>query len=180
MDFLKKILRSKKCLNNVLTAFFIGILLIIVGSSFLKTDKTGLVNKSGDSGENNPEEEVFIEKSYEKELEDELEQTLSLVEGVGEVKVMITLKEGSENVYKNDTKNERQTGEGSEKNIEEEKTVFSNSGEPLKLKEAAPKIEGVVVVAQGGDDPMVKKSLISGIQALLGVEAHKIEILKMK
>ena len=43
-----------------------------------------------------------------------------------------------------------------------------------------PEIEGVIIVAEGGGDIIVKNSLISAANAALGVPTHKIEVLKMK
>lgn len=177
MDFFKKLLRDKKSINNVMTALFIGVLLIIMSSTLFKDRKTPQKEETNEIPSINS---GISEDDYEKKLEDELEETLSLVEGVGKIKVMIKLSEGSESVYKNDTKKESYDDDGSVKSIDEEKTVFTNGGEPVVLKEVKPKVEGVIVVAQGGDDVMVKKSLIDSIKALLGIEAHKIEILKMK
>ena len=41
-------------------------------------------------------------------------------------------------------------------------------------------VEGVVVVAQGATDPAVKKKIQDIVIALFPIEAHKIEIVKMK
>ena len=49
---------------------------------------------------------------------------------------------------------------------------------PYVSKEMAPEIEGMVIAADGGDDPVVVKNLTEAVQALFGVEAHKIKIMK--
>ena len=41
-------------------------------------------------------------------------------------------------------------------------------------------MEGVVIVAQGGGDPVVSAALNQAAQALLDVPAHKVAVLKMK
>ncbi len=179
MDFFKKLLRNKKNLYNALTVLFIGVLLIVMSSSLFKSDKNEKYEKTKII-DNDDESETYSKNNYERELEQELEKTLSMVEGVGKVKVMLSISEGYENVLKNDLKTEKYEENGSLKNINEEKTVLSQDGSPIILKEKKPKIEGVIVVAQGGDNVLVKNALINAIKALLGVEAHKIEILKMK
>ncbi len=40
-------------------------------------------------------------------------------------------------------------------------------------------IEGVIVVAGGGGNGTVSASITSAIEALLGIPAHKIKVLKM-
>ena len=43
-----------------------------------------------------------------------------------------------------------------------------------------PKIEGVLVVAQGAGNVSVKKQIRETIEALFGLEEHKISIMKME
>lgn len=47
-------------------------------------------------------------------------------------------------------------------------------------KEEEGMVEGVVVVAEGATDPAVKKKIQDIVVALFPIEAHKIEIVKMK
>lgn len=54
-----------------------------------------------------------------------------------------------------------------------------SSGEPFIVKEKTPEIEGIVVVAEGGDDIIVKDAISKAAQALFNVPAHKVEVLKM-
>ena len=43
---------------------------------------------------------------------------------------------------------------------------------------AATEVEGVVVIADGGDNAVVAQNITEAVQALFGVEAHKIKIMK--
>ena len=66
---------------------------------------------------------------------------------------------------------------------EQETTVYSTSGsssEPYVVKTLYPKVEGVVVVAQGAGKGTVNKSITEIVQALFGLEAHKVMVVKMK
>ena len=45
-------------------------------------------------------------------------------------------------------------------------------------KENAPEVEGILVIADGGGNAVVAKNLTEAVQALFGVEAHKIKIMK--
>ena len=45
-------------------------------------------------------------------------------------------------------------------------------------KEMAPEVEGVVILAQGGDDPVVEQEITQAVQALFGIDTHKIRIMK--
>ena len=50
---------------------------------------------------------------------------------------------------------------------------------PYVTKEVLPKVEGVLVVAEGGDDPRVISDISDTVMALFRVEAHKIKVVKM-
>ena len=41
-------------------------------------------------------------------------------------------------------------------------------------------MEGVSVVAEGGDNAVVQNNISDIVQALFGIEAHKIKVVKMK
>ena len=49
---------------------------------------------------------------------------------------------------------------------------------PYVSKELTPEIGGVLVIADGGDNAVVVQNITEAIQALFGVEAHKIKIMK--
>ena len=40
-------------------------------------------------------------------------------------------------------------------------------------------VEGVTVLAQGGDSPVLKKNITEVIEALFDIEPHKIKVAKM-
>lgn len=85
--------------------------------------------------------------AYVLSLEHSLEELLLTMEGVGENKVMITLKPSAKNTY------------------------YSSA--------STMEIEGVVVCAKGAANGKVAKNISEVIQALFGLEAHKIKIAKM-
>ncbi len=89
---------------------------------------------------------------YEEELELRLEEILSQMEGVGEVEVMITLKSS---------------------------TRTRDNSFTYTTQNTYPEVEGVFVVSQGGDNSSVKLAITEAIQALFGIDVHKIKIVKM-
>ena len=124
-------------------------------------------------------------------LELQLESILSQVDGVGEVKVMITYKDSGTQVIEkdsdttNNTSEETDSGGGSritQENNKQETTVYDeleNGSTPFVSKELKPEIEGILVVAQGGDKTLVKQNISEAVLALFQVEAHRIKIVKM-
>lgn len=184
MNFLKELFRNKekKTVLNFITMLLVGIVLIIAGNSFMKTnikEEEVLPDASGI---------VKNETDFVSELEKKLETALSGVEGVGKAHVVITLENSGEIIVAEDNlvdKSEMSEGKTEEKrktnNIKEErKKILLDSSKPLVLQEIQPKIKGVLIIAKGGDDARVKDSIIRAVQALLNIQANKIEVLKMK
>ncbi len=134
----------------------------------------------GDSGED-----------YAACLEEKLTEALSQMSEVGKVRVMITLKSSRELVVEKEQPNSRSTTKESDaqggsriisQTESEEKTVYSTNGsisEPYVVKTIPPQIEGVLVVAQGAGSGTVNRTIVEIVQALFGVEAHKVKVVKM-
>lgn len=190
MKILRKILENKKNYYSLLAALLLGVFLIFL-NEILTPDKSLSISQNSDAYSNNNSSDInnYSSLSYENSLEQKLEKTLSLVYGVGKVKVMITLESTAELVTKDDIKSENSvTSEeattGDKREILTEKQEFStvkiNEDAPLILKEISPKVSGVIIVAQGGGNIEVKNSLINATKALLNIDIHKIEVLKMK
>ena len=131
------------------------------------------------------------EEEYVRGLERELEELLSSVEGAGEVRVMITLAESSEKVtVKEEKKTTKATGEyglggqnrSGEEEILEEKVILEETSKekaPFVRKQIYPKLEGVVIAARGAGEGRVRSDLSEAVQALFGLEAHKVKVLKL-
>lgn len=175
----------------------LGILLMVIAIPVKKTetqkDQTAAPeNKSTASGTQETEEEDNT-GGYAGELEERLESLLASMEGVGNVKVMVILDSSREQVVEKDipstmdtTKETDSTG-GSRDVInsrQEETTVYvtdsAGNKTPYVSKIREPSIEGVTVVAQGGGNAVIQKNITEVIQALFGIEAHKIKVVKMK
>lgn len=131
------------------------------------------------------------ESAYVSRLEERLEDVLEQMEGVGKVKVMITVSDAGEcvvekdRVYENTITTETDST-GGNRNIsetgDEEETIYVKTGDetyPYIQKQKMPTIEGVVVVAEGGDKSRVAANISESVKALLPVEAHRIKVVKM-
>jgi len=84
------------------------------------------------------------------------------------------------------TKESDGTGGSRETRTEQsnEQTVIltdrQGTDKPLVLREIEPRIEGIVIIAEGGDCPFVRDALTRAARAVLGLDAHMIQVLVMK
>ncbi|NLU51872.1 MAG: hypothetical protein GXX10_03280 [Clostridiaceae bacterium] len=173
--------------ETIIIFIILGVMIVLAGSYLAKPDdametgKTSGISTSGtQSASNSPID------GYEliTDLEKRLSELLSKVEGAGAVSVMIYADSSSEQVpaYNNvqDTRNdERETGRSSE--ISETREVaLSGNENPVILKVLVPQIRGVVVVAEGADDILIKEQLNKAVCTLLGIPEHRVHVLKHK
>ena len=130
---------------------------------------------------------------YAKVWEEKLEESLRYIEGAGEVKVLITLKESEQKVLAKDgmedisEMTEADASGGSRKTTQsrvEKNTIYTvderGQDVPYVVKTISPAVAGVVVIAQGADQPKVRQNIIEAIQVLFDVDMNKITIVKMK
>ncbi|MBA4701609.1 MAG: stage III sporulation protein AG [Ruminococcus sp.] len=176
--------------NQLLILLLVGILLvvIVIPTSDKKTaDITGNADSPGNTGTSNPN----FDEEYEQYLEKRISRTLEYVQGVGKAEVMITLKSSGQKVVEKDQQSSSQTTEEEDSsggtrsvrdNTTDKTSIYEQSSDgsqsPYVSKELTPEIEGVIVIAQGGDNAVVVQNITEAIQALFGVEAHKIKIMK--
>ncbi len=182
---LKKLLTPDKLVTGIL---FGALLIVIAMPAKPGKNKNQGEEKTGQTSE----QEAFddTDAMYVLDLENRLKETLSLVSGIGKVEVMITLKATGEAVLNKDAPFRREnTSENDGTAVkqqnsyecQEETVLVEEEGDtrPFVLKSFYPEIEGVLVVAQGADQPAVKNEIIEAAQVLFGVEAHKVEVLGM-
>lgn len=176
--------------NQLLILLLVGILLvvIVIPTSDKKTaDITGNTDNPENTGTSNPN----FDEEYEQYLEKRISRALEYVQGVGKAEVMITLKSSGQKVVEKDQQSSSQTTEEEDSsggtrsvrdNTTDKTSIYEQSSDgsqsPYVSKELTPEIEGVIVIAQGGDNAVVVQNITEAIQALFGVEAHKIKIMK--
>ena len=120
------------------------------------------------------------EEDYASMAESKLETILAQMEGAGKVKVMITLSSSSEKIVEKD----EETSKDETQSTSSETTVYEETADrgqtPYVSKELTPAVEGVVVLCEGGDEPVVVQQITEAVEALFSVESHKIKVVKMK
>ena len=174
--------------NHLLILFLTGLLLFIAVVPFPSPEKDESENETSISAGSVSETDMG---EYETYLEKKTADILRQVDGVGEVTVMITLKSGGQKIIEKDQSSTSQTTEESdsaggvrtvEDTVSDKTSIYEQQSDgssvPYVSKELSPEVEGVVVIADGGDNAVTAKSITEAVQALFGVEAHKIKIMK--
>ena len=120
-------------------------------------------------------EEVFSLDAFEQKLE----KLLSEIEGVGTVRVMLTLDCGTELVYAADEHTVlRVDSDGSSQ--ETDRTLVTDSGGALEKKQIYPRFSGAVVVCDGAERASVKWMVLSAVSAVTGLSTDRIGVLPRK
>lgn len=109
-----------------------------------------------------------------EQMERKLEQTLVRIQGVGEVRVALTLKESSRQVLARDTRS-------SDREDSSTTVVLSRGSgveEAVALQSIYPTYQGALVVCTGGGDARIKLQIMEAVRALTGLSGEKISICK--
>lgn len=171
----------------------IGVLLLLsfpnaFGGGNKEEESIGSVTTSSKKSES-----IDNYQEYTDKLENRLKQILSEVSNIGKTEVMITLKSSKELVtlkdkpYEKESTTEKDSAGGtreSESTKQQDTTVYSTNGSgnssPYVIKELEPEIEGVLVIAEGGDNKGVVSEIIESVSVLFDVPVHKIKVMDMK
>ena len=185
-DFMQKIKEKKLKRSDWMILVLACILILIIA---LPTD-TKEKKQAEEAKENISKENNTMEASKD-EIERKLEDILEKIDGAGDVKVMITYQDSGTQVVekdKNTSENslEESDSTGGVRSTKEqqlqESTVYEEAdagNTPFVSKELLPKVEGILIVASGGDNQKVKQNISEAVLALFQVEAHRIKIVKM-
>jgi stage III sporulation protein AG len=166
-EFLKK-LRSPKTL---IIAGAVGIALILI-SSLPSSQK-----QAKESG-------VFSEQAYCEELEADVKKLVKEITGSSKVSVVITLDGGinydyadiSEKTAVEDIEKEK---ESSDTRIKEGYITIKNADggeEALLVNAALPKVRGVAIVCEGGDNEIINQKILNTVTAALDITSKRVYI----
>ncbi len=190
LDKIKKYLEkvnNKKFINNLFIILLISIIFLIVANVFLGS-KTEEIDNSND--QYLKETDYNLESDYSGYLERKLVTILSKLNGVGKVSVMVTLENSiekitaanttktTENTVENDS--EGGTREVHREDITTQVVTRGNDGSLLVVKEIKPTVQGVIVVAEGANDPEIKEMLYDAVKTVLGIKGNKVQVYSSK
>jgi stage III sporulation protein AG len=176
---------SQKMAIPILCLVSIGLLMIWAGNlskpatdsmrdKQIQSDKTPALSR---------DEQLWSETTWERELA----QTLSRIQGAGQVYVDITTDGTEVNVWHEREENDiRQVQDGVDGSRKERQNrlsrdlVFSRSHggceTPVLRQKKRPKVMGVVVIAEGAANPVVREEIWQAAIVITGAESHRVVV----
>ncbi|MDN5345445.1 MAG: stage sporulation protein, partial [Clostridia bacterium] len=170
-------------------AFILGSVLMSIGN----------LNSAGKGKEGRPAAEVSSQVSQDqretelmiaaRELENQLQGILEKAAGAGRVAVRVSLKTSPLKEFATNTKATRHSIEEKEQSggtrvttdsSEDAQLVMARNGQlsgsevPVVKRESQPEVLGVLVVAEGAGDPVVRARIIQAVQTLWGLAPHQV------
>ena len=189
---------NKKKIENLVFLIVLVIITVVIINIIWNGDKTTNKEQSNNdtskqlaATNNQTISQNQIRETSETDLETRLEEILSQIQGVGEVKVLLNYSESSEVVAMyNETSRTSNTEEtdtdGGTRTIQETDTqkdiiYQEDNGEktPITQKIVQPKIEGAIITAKGASQANVKTNIIQAVEAVTGLATHKIQVFEM-
>lgn len=148
-------------------------LLILLAGVLLLT----LSGRKQDASEQTPQ---AVTQKQEDTTEQLLAQILGQIDGVGRVRVMLTVAEGETVIYQSDE--DATMGENSSSVRND--TIIVNDADrnqhALIQQILPPKYRGAIIVCQGADSHAVKWAVVEAVSKATGLGADHITVLKMK
>ena len=168
-EFIKTEGNNKKKIENLITLIIVLITTIIIINYILKTD-----NKNNN------------------DMQNQLENILSTIKGVGKVNVYISYSESSKTIAMYDEKTttsstEETDSSGGLRNTTstqvQKDVIFSGKDGnqvPMTQKIIMPTIEGAIITAQGAKNANVKTNIVNAVKSATGLSIDKIQVFEME
>ena len=150
-------------------SIFFPIMLICAVIILMMTNTNRNIPDTAESESSEQEVRSQDQDAYAAMLEEKLADAFSRMAGVGEVRVYVTLAgSGEETVLKD----EGRTAE----NVQEEDSGADSEGNPYVVSATYPKVQGILIVAQGAESAVVREQLMQAASTLLGLSYQEIQV----
>lgn len=164
--------------------------IVVIGSALMitfgKSENSLPTNAVTDTVKAPEPSETTKLNSLERDLENKLQTTLSRMNGVGQVEVSVSLYSGlksnyarNENITKRTSKEtDKASGTRETTEVTENNQLVMPDGvtQPVMVMEERPELAGVLVIAEGAKDPVIKESIHMALKTLLDIPAAKITV----
>ncbi len=172
--FFQKLGQNDMARKIILVAGIAGISLLLL-SSFL-----GDGQKQSEPASVSSQTDLLLNaQAYADTLEAELTQMIRSIQGAGEPHVLVTLEEGSQQIYAVQQKRSTQAAESgtSAEDTEENYLIVQDADgteHALAVTQRPPKVQGVVVTCPGAADPHVQQAVLEAVSTAAGVSSARV------
>lgn len=173
MKKIKEYIKNLKLDKKTIFVFVAGILGIVI---IFLSEMDFNVNKESEKEDDN------IDNDYCLQLEKKMEDFIENIDGAGKTRVIITLSETTEYIYAKDGKEVRKNNEkNDDETLENEYVIIENNNinSGLLIKTIEPKIRGIAISCEGGDNIKVQQQIYSAVSAVLNINTSRISISKL-
>jgi len=117
---------------------------------------------------------------HTKTLDEELTAILCMIEGAGDVRVLLTEAIGEQTIYQLDEEASSGNNSASQRN----KTVIITNKDKAQVglvkQINPPQYLGAVIICKGADKPTVRLAIVDAVSKITGLSSDKISVIKMK
>lgn len=183
----KEFLNGDKKMKLIFAVGIIGILLIFL-SSFLPKGKTAAGTGAEQAEkQTSAAQPLLTNEEYEQRYQQRVEKLVRSIDGAGAAHAVVTLESGPEYVYaKEESKTDDLTNGGdtlSKRNSLDQKTILVEDSDgrrtALLRMTLEPTVKGVVVVCEGGGNPMVVEQVTEAVKVALGIPSTRVCVTKL-
>ncbi len=173
---------------------------IVLFSSFVNVKKVDNENIGREPPSSNPTQATFQNTdsqvdsfgSIEEVFENNIKEILEKIVGVGTVDVLVTVDSTEEMVIQRNVKDSQQTSQENDANGGKRNTTqYTRDGEivtyessgnetPIVTKKVKPQIRGVLIVAKGAENKVVRELVIDAVGKGLNVPSYRISVVPRK
>lgn len=123
---------------------------------------------------------IITEPKIEESIEAKLERIIRMIDGAGDVRVLVTTAVGEEILFQEDEDLTQ-----SDDSMTSHTTTITVTGSDkeetgLVRQVIPPQYLGAVVVCQGADKPSIRLAIVDAVSKATGLGADRISVLKMK
>lgn len=160
---------SKKKKENLIFILVLLVILLVSINYIFKEDKI--------ENQNTVENTTSEQTSSKNDLEEKVAKVLNQISGITDASVIINYSDNGTNDIAYDTK-QTMNENGNVLSIEKSVAYNEENGKKTAIIQVynTPKVEGVIIVANGVDDSEIKQKISTAIGNLLGVASYKVQI----
>ena len=162
MSFVKKVIDKLKSVKNIEIYVALVLALVVILIVFMSGGVKNTTNSVSDD-------------SYISQMEHKICSVVENIEGCGKATVAISYSSNEEQIYAYETTTTTSNGV-----TKQTSSIVSVKGEPLVTKTLPPTILGVVVVAEGADNPIIRLKIIEVVVTLLDVQQKDVQVFTYK